>query len=92
MVEAIDLGRARDHLVMALERLPVTEVGQILDVQAGITTRDGLHIRGGRSSEIVYMVDGVAVTDSYDGSAAIQLENNGIQELQVVSGTFNTGP
>ncbi|MDX1741554.1 MAG: carboxypeptidase-like regulatory domain-containing protein, partial [Rhodothermales bacterium] len=72
-----------------IDKLPVTELGQVLDVQAGITSRDGLHIRGGRSSEIVYMVDGVPVTDSYDGSAAIQLENDGIEELQVVSGTFN---
>jgi len=72
-----------------LDRLPVTELGQVLDVQAGITSRDGLHIRGGRSSEVIFMVDGVPVTDSYDGSAAIQLENDGIQELQVISGTFN---
>ncbi|MEZ4697151.1 MAG: TonB-dependent receptor [Rhodothermales bacterium] len=72
-----------------LDRLPVTELGQVLEVQAGITNRDGLHIRGGRSSEVVYMVDGVPVTDSYDGSAAIQLENDGIEELQVISGTFN---
>jgi hypothetical protein len=73
-----------------LDRLPVTELGQVLDVQAGITTRGGgLHIRGGRSSEVVFMVDGVPVTDSYDGSTAVQLENDGIQELQVISGTFN---
>ncbi|NNE47500.1 MAG: TonB-dependent receptor [Rhodothermales bacterium] len=72
-----------------IDKLPVTELGQILEVQAGITNRDGIHIRGGRSSEITYMVDGVPVTDRYDGSAAIQLENEGIQELQVVSGTFN---
>lgn len=72
-----------------LDRLPVTELGQVLEVQAGITNRNGLHIRGGRSSEVVYMVDGVPVTDAYDGSAAIQLENDGIEELQVISGTFN---
>lgn len=73
-----------------LDRLPVTELGQVLDVQAGITTRGGgLHIRGGRSSEVVFMVDGVPITDGYDGSRAIELENDGIQELQVISGTFN---
>jgi len=72
-----------------IEKLPVTELGQILEVQAGVTNRGGLHIRGGRSSEIVFMVDGVPVSDSYDGSNSIQLENAGIQELQVVSGTFN---
>lgn len=73
-----------------IEQLPVTELGQILEVQAGITNRNGsLHIRGGRSSEVVFMVDGVPVTDTFDGSQAVQLENDGIQELQVISGTFN---
>ena len=72
-----------------LDRLPVTELGQVLEVQAGITNRNGLHIRGGRSSEVVFMVDGVPVTDSYDGSSSVQLENDGIEELQVISGTFN---
>ena len=73
-----------------IDQLPVTELSQILDVQAGITTRDGgLHIRGGRSSEVVFMVDGVPVSDVFDGSQSVQLENDGIQELQVISGTFN---
>ena len=72
-----------------IDRLPVNELSQVLDVQAGITSRDGFHIRGGRSSEITYMVDGVPVTDRFDGSAAVQLENDGIEELQVISGTFN---
>ena len=73
----------------SIDRLPVQELNQVLNVQAGITERDGLHIRGGRSSEVVVMVDGVPVTDTYDGSTAIELENEGIQELQIISGTFN---
>ena len=72
-----------------IDRLPVQELGQVLSVQAGVTERGGFHIRGGRSSEVVVMVDGVPVTDTYDGSTALQLENEGIQELQVISGTFN---
>lgn len=72
-----------------IDRLPVQELSQVIGVQAGITQRGGFHIRGGRSSEVTYMVDGVPVTDSWDGSAAVQVENSGIQELQVISGTFN---
>ena len=72
-----------------IDRLPVQELGQILSVQAGVTERGGFHIRGGRSSEVIVMVDGVPVTDTYDGSTALQLENDGIEELQVISGTFN---
>ena len=72
-----------------LDRLPVQELGQVISAQAGVTDRGGLHIRGGRSSEVSYMVDGVPVTDGYDGSQAVAVENDGIEELQVISGTFN---
>ena len=74
----------------SIESLPVQEIGDILTAQAGITTSgSGIHIRGGRSKEVAYFVDGVRVTDAYDGSVAIQIENSGIQELQVISGTYN---
>ena len=73
-----------------IENLPVQEVGDLLRTQAGVTTSGaGIHIRGGRSKEVAYFVDGVRVTDSYDGSVAVQIENEGIEELQVISGTYN---
>ena len=74
-----------------IENLPVTDVGDIIELQAGIV-RDpngGFHVRGGRSSEVSFWVDGVATTDSYDGSSGLEVENAGIQEVQVISGTFN---
>ncbi len=71
--------------------LPVSEVSEVLSLQAGITVDrgGGIHIRGGRTSEVAYWVDGVSVSDVYDGGQAVQVDNNGIQELQVISGTFN---
>ena len=74
-----------------IENLPVTDVGDIIELQAGIV-RDpngGFHVRGGRSSEVSFWVDGVATTDSYDGSSGLEIETAGIQEVQVISGTFN---
>ena len=74
-----------------IQNMPVQEVGDILDLQAGIT-RDmegDLHIRGGRSSEIAYMVNGISITDDYSRSEALTVENESVQELQVISGTFN---
>ncbi|HNW58452.1 MAG TPA: TonB-dependent receptor [bacterium] len=71
--------------------MPVQELGEIIDLQAGIT-RDsggGLHIRGGRSSEVAYMVNGISITDDYNRSQSLTVENESVQELQVVSGTFN---
>lgn len=71
--------------------LPVSEVSEVLALQAGITVDrgGGIHIRGGRTSEVAYWVDGVSVSDVYDGSQAVQVDNNSVQELQVISGTFN---
>lgn len=75
----------------AIKTLPVSEVSEVLSLQAGITLdRDGgIHIRGGRTSEVAYWVDGVSVSDAYDNSQAVQVDNNSVQELQVISGTFN---
>ena len=73
-----------------IENLPVQEVRDVLELQAGIV-RSGntLHIRGGRGGEVAYWVDGVATTDVYSGGMGINVENSAIEELQVVSGTFN---
>ncbi|HYE94628.1 MAG TPA: TonB-dependent receptor [Rubricoccaceae bacterium] len=73
-----------------IESLPVQELGDVLTAQAGVTTSGGgIHIRGGRSKEVAYFIDGVRVTDSYDGSQAVVIENDGIEELQVIAGTYN---
>lgn len=74
-----------------INALPVEEVSDVVELQAGVTQgRDGkIHIRGGRSDEISYMVDGVALTDVYSGNIAVDVENSSVQELQVISGTFN---
>ena len=74
-----------------IEEMAVTEVSDVLRLQAGITedASGGLHMRGGRTSEVSYMVDGVPVSDNYDGGISVQIENDNIQELQVISGTFN---
>ncbi len=74
-----------------LEGMPVTEVSEVLRLQGGVTVDagGGIHMRGGRTSEVSYMVDGVPMSDAYSGGIGIQVENDNIQELQVISGTFN---
>lgn len=74
-----------------LDNLPVQELGEVLNLQAGVTesSTGEIHIRGGRSSEVAYIVDGIRVTDDYDRSQGVRVENNSIEELQVVSGAYN---
>lgn len=74
-----------------INQLPVENIQEVLNLQSGVTVgaNGDIHIRGGRSSEIAYWVDGINVTDSYDNSLSQSVENEAIQELQVISGTFN---
>ena len=70
---------------------PVQEVNDLIETKAGVTkdAGGGIHIRGGRGSEVVYMVDGIPITDAYDRSTGVEVEKGSIQELQMVTGTFN---
>jgi outer membrane receptor protein involved in Fe transport len=74
-----------------IEALPVESIDQLLALQAGITKGAGgeLHIRGGRTTEIAYNVNGVSSVNPYDYGRTVQISTNAIQELSVVSGTFN---
>ncbi len=69
-----------------LESLPITEVSEVLEMQAGYV--DG-SLRGGRKGEVAYLIDGIPVTDSYDRSSVVNVNKNMVQELQVISGAFN---
>ncbi len=69
-----------------IDVLPVEDLNEVINLQAGVI--DG-HFRGGRSGEVQYMVNGVSINDVYSGSNAIEVENNAVQEVSVISGTFN---
>lgn len=74
-----------------IQALPVTELNDVIQLQAGVTkdANGDFHIRGGRTSEISYWVNGISITDAYDNSRGIEIDNSSVQELQVISGTFN---
>ncbi len=91
MVQA-DITHAQANISAAeLEALPVESFQAAVALQAGVVVDAGgaIHIRGGRSSEVAYLIDGIPVTNSYGQNMGVGIENNAIQELQVISGTFN---
>ena len=69
-----------------IEIMPVLELDEIVDLQAGVV--DG-HFRGGRLGEVQYQINGVSVNNSYDNSSSLQLNRSLLQEVQVISGTFD---
>jgi len=73
-----------------ISQLPVSEIGDVLSLQAGIVqSGSDLHLRGGRKGQIAFQVDGVPMTDAYDGSTVVDINADAVQELQVISGAFN---
>jgi outer membrane receptor protein involved in Fe transport len=71
--------------------MPVNSVNDILTTKAGFTTdsEGQIHVRGGRTGEIGYMIDGVKVDDPLYGTFSNTLNKDAINEMEVISGTFN---
>ena len=73
-----------------IEALPVSTFTDLLSLQAGVVgSGSNLHIRGGRSNEVAYLIDGMYVQDPLLGGLATQINNDAIQEMSLLSGTFN---
>ena len=66
--------------------LPLETVQSVVNLQAGVI--DG-HFRGGRLAEVTYLVDGVSTNDAFTGLPSMEADVNSIQEIQVLTGTFN---
>jgi outer membrane receptor protein involved in Fe transport len=69
-----------------IRALPVQELQDIVNLQAGVV--DG-HFRGGRDGEVQYQVNGVSVNNLYDNKSSIKIDRSLIQEVQVITGTFD---
>ncbi|TLY31283.1 MAG: TonB-dependent receptor [Ignavibacteria bacterium] len=69
-----------------IQALPVQELKDIVNLQAGVV--DG-HFRGGRAGEVQYQVNGVSVNNPYDNSSTVRIDRSVIQEVQVITGTFD---
>ncbi|MBI5464046.1 MAG: TonB-dependent receptor, partial [Ignavibacteriales bacterium] len=76
------------------EDLAVAAVQNVQDVvalQVGVVKSDDqIHIRGGRSYENAYVIDGISVQDPLAGTGfGIQLPPGAIQEAEVITGGYN---
>jgi outer membrane receptor protein involved in Fe transport len=69
-----------------IKALPVQELQDVVNLQAGVV--DG-HFRGGRLGEVQYQVDGVTVNNAYDNTSTLRIDRSLIEEVQVISGTFD---
>jgi len=71
--------------------MPVEDFQGVLSTKAGFTTdaEGNLHVRGGRVGEIAYMIDGMYVDDPLYGGFQGMVNNDAIEEMIILSGTYN---
>ncbi len=70
-----------------LETLPISRFEETLTLQPGVT-REG-NVRGGRVSEVVYLVDGLPVQDVVAGGLGAGLPKSAITGMTIWTGGFD---
>jgi outer membrane receptor for ferrienterochelin and colicin len=69
-----------------LDELPVQNYQELVEMQPGVAAG---HIRGGRKSEVLYLVDGIPIQEVIEGQVGSELPNTAIIDISVQTGGFN---
>ena len=90
----VDVEETQSKKVISREDIqlaPVEDINDIVSMQSGVVKTDNsIHIRGGRSYENAFLVDGVSVQDPLSGTGfGLELSANSIEEVEVITGGFN---
>ncbi len=69
-----------------IKALPVSTPEEVVNLQPGVV--EG-HIRGGRMTEVLYLVDGIPVQEAISGGRGISVPNVSTQTMTIQTGGFN---
>lgn len=82
-----DVSASRVDVTSAeMESLPVTDVEEVISLQAGV---QGLSVRGSNNDEVGYMVDGLSLNSGRTQNPYQGISYTAVQEVQVQAGGFN---
>ena len=70
-----------------IDQLPVTSFKEVMELQPGVAS--GGHIRGGRATEVLYLIDGIPVQQAMAGGSAADLPKGALEEITLQTGGFN---
>lgn len=74
-----------------ISMLPIESAFEMIGFQAGATAdRRGVHMRGGRDTEVSYTVNGAPILDPVFSRVSANYDESAIQEMVVLSGGFNS--
>jgi len=90
----MDVEETQSKRTVTREDIEVTVVENIQGIvsrQTGVVESDReIHIRGGRTYENAYLIDGVSVQDPLAGTGfGLQLSANAIEQVEVITGGYN---
>ncbi len=74
-----------------IDDLPLVSVNDVIALQAGVIRDNSgaLHIRGGRSDEIAFQVNGISINNPFSNTQGVGLATNAVEEVSVSAGTFS---
>jgi outer membrane receptor protein involved in Fe transport len=72
-----------------LQSIPIRSVTQAAALQPGVVLRNNLvYIRGSRSDETGFLLNGVNITDPYYGGRAVTISTDAVEQIQVQTGGY----
>lgn len=79
--------------IIRKEEIPILSMGQISEIitlQPSVVSFDtAIHVRGGRATEVDYMIDNVSIIDPQSGEPAINISKNIVNEVIFLPGSFD---
>ena len=75
-----------------IEAMPRDTVNGILQTLPGVSVLNSTgtaHVRGGRSTEVRYLIDGIPINDPIGRSLGLSIGTNSLEQMEVITGGFN---
>ncbi len=80
-----------------ISRLPIRGVSQVAALQSGVVSSEGsggadgnasINVRGGRSSEVLYIIDGIPQNNVLNNQSRSQISDNAIDQMSFQVGGY----
>lgn len=91
LVEVDETQSKRTISKQDIEVAVIENINDLVTQQSGVVKSDNsIHIRGGRSYENAFLLDGVSIQDPLAGTGfGLQLSSSSIEEVDVITGGYN---
>ncbi len=87
LIETDVTGTSYDISARRIADLPIDQFQQAVGMQAGTTTEG--NVRGGKTREVLYLIDGLPIQDVIRGGLGTYIPNSAVLQMSVKTGGFN---